>query len=97
MLLNLHLANLPITAFEFVMSAHKLHFFDLYASIFVGIAYMIFYLNVLDANGYHFYIVFTPRTPFSFLVYGGVFASYFGLYYTWSEVLRYSIDTSKIV
>ena len=61
-LINLHLLNLPLCAIEFLATRKCLSFFDLWAALAVAMVYVIFYLNVLDAQGLHFYIVFTPRT-----------------------------------
>ena len=80
LLLNLHLAIMPITIVEFLYSYHALHFFDLWTSILVAMLYLLFYLNVLDAKGYHFYIILTPRTPLCFISYSLVLLIYYGVY-----------------
>jgi hypothetical protein len=47
-------------------------------------AYTVFYLLVLDANGIHMYICFTPRTPACGLVYSSVVALYVGAFMFWN-------------
>lgn len=86
-LLNLHLLNLPLCAIEFMACARCLTFFDLWVGLAVAFVYMMFYLNVLDRLGLHFYIVFTPRTVYCVFPYALVLGSYWGLYYGWNRVL----------
>lgn len=87
MLLNVHLINLPIVALEFLYTGVPLNFSDLWAALLVAFLYCLFYLNVLDPRGLHFYIIFTPRTAFCAISYGMVLASYYGFYHTWNHVL----------
>lgn len=87
-LLNLHLFNLPLCAIEFLACGKCLSFFDLWASLAVAFLYMMFYLNVLDPLGLHFYIVFTPRTHWCFIPYSMILFAYYGLYHSWSYALQ---------
>lgn len=77
LLLNLHLINLPIAVGEFYMTNQLLSFVDLWIGFVVALSYILFYLNVLDARGLHFYIVFTPRTPFALVTYPSVLLLYY--------------------
>jgi len=86
-LLNLHLFNLPLCATEFLFTGRCLSFFDLWAALAIAYLYVLFYLNVLDANGLHFYIVFTPRTVWCWAPYTIILLSYVGLYHGWNRVL----------
>lgn len=86
-LINIHLLNLPIVAFEFMYNQQQLVFFDLWMGIVVGVIYMIFYLNVLDPMGLHFYIIFTPRTHWCALTYSLIFVLYTGIYLAWNSAL----------
>jgi hypothetical protein len=94
-LLNLHAANLPLCAIEFIASGKCLTFFDLWTSMAIAFVYVLFYLNVLDAQGLHFYIIFTPRTFWCFLPYGLILLIYFGAFQAWNHVLAstYSLAT----
>lgn len=86
-LINLHLLNLPIILVEFFLTGRQLNEFDLWIGIAVSILYCIFYLNVLDASGNHFYIIFTPRTVFSSITYSLVVAIYYICYRFWNTTL----------
>lgn len=61
-LVNVHLLVLPIAAAEFIGSSSPLCFFDLWMGLVVAFVYVLFYLNVLDPAGLHFYIILSPRT-----------------------------------
>jgi hypothetical protein len=86
-LINVHLLNLPLIAIEFLSSKQALTFFDLYSALFIALVYVLFYLNVLDPLGLHFYIILTPRSKFCMLAYGVVLGLYTGLFYFWNGLL----------
>ena len=86
-LVNLHLFNLPITAAEFLWTSTPLTFFDLWCGYFVALVYCLFYLNVLDPLGLHFYIIFSPRTALCALSFGMVIGAYYGFYLFWNRSL----------
>ena len=86
-LINLHLFNLPITAVEFLWTSTPLTFFDLWCGYFVALLYCLFYLNVLDPLGLHFYIIFSPRTAFCALSFGLVIGAYYAFYVFWNSSL----------
>lgn len=88
-LLNLHLFNLPLCAIEFLACERCLTYFDFWVSLAVAFLYIMFYLNVLDALGLHFYIVFTPRTAWCIIPYSMILLSYYGLYLGWNHILSY--------
>lgn len=90
-LLNVHLANLPMVAIEFIYSKESLTFFDLWVAMLVAWLYCIFYLNVLDARGMHFYIIFTPRTAYCAISYVMILTGYYGFYNLWNYVLELSM------
>lgn len=87
MLINIHLLNLPIIGIDFVLSGSPLGFFDLWMGFFVGIMYILFYLNVLDRLGLHFYIILTPRTGWTVLTYSGILGLYYAVYCGWNASL----------
>lgn len=89
MLLNIHFLNLPLAALEFIYSAQPLTLFDLWSGYAVAFAYVMFYLNVLDKKGWHFYIVFTPRTVFVLLTYPLVLSLYYANFTHFNEFLKY--------
>jgi len=86
-LINLHLLNLPIILVEFFLTHRLLNDFDLLIGIAVSVLYCIFYLNVLDASGFHFYIIFTPRTVFCAISYSLVVAIYLFCFKVWNAAL----------
>jgi hypothetical protein len=89
LLLNIHFLNLPIVAFEFLWTGESLQATDLWFGLLAGLLYLSFYLLVLDAAGFHFYIILTPRTPWCFVSYIGIFSLYFAAYYGWNSALDY--------
>lgn len=92
MLINVHLLNLPIAGVEFLVSGNFLTFYDLWTALAVAFAYCLFYLNVLDPRGLHFYIIFTPRTAWCFLSYVLVLSSYYGFYLAWNHLLSLELE-----
>jgi hypothetical protein len=86
-LINLHLLNLPMCAIEFLAARKCLNFFDLWVSLVIALCYVLFYLNVLDANGFHFYIVFTPRTKWCLVSFSSIVIMYYGIYLGWNKAL----------
>ena len=90
MLVNLHLLNLPIVAVEFVLTGAPLTLFDLWLGYLVALLYILFYLNVLDARGLHFYIILTPRTVFCIVPYIVIVLLYFIIYSQWNKALVFS-------
>ena len=86
-LLNVHLLNLPLVGIEYLSSLHHMSYFDLWMGLTVALVYVLFYLNVLDARGLHFYIVFTPRTPLCFISYLALILLYIFLFYVWNFAL----------
>ena len=86
-LIHVHLLNLPIVVYEFLWSQHKLYMIDLWCGLFVAIAYLLFYLFVLDPAGYHFYIILSPRTVFCIVPYIVILSLYLGLYMFWNYIL----------
>eukprot|EP01036_Dinobryon_divergens_P027065 gene27065-35777_t len=86
-LVNLHLFNLPITAVEFLWTSTPLTFFDLWCGFFVALLYCLFYLNVLDPLGLHFYIIFSPRTALCALSFGLILAAYYGFFVFWNRYI----------
>jgi len=85
-LINVHLLNIFIAAIEFLYSKESvLNFFDLWISFAIVLTYVIFYLLYLDARGLHFYIIFTPRTPWCILTYSTVLAIYYLFYNMWNH------------
>jgi len=79
-LINVHLLNLPIAMLDHRTAYRPLRFCDLWVSLLVAYAYMFFYLNVLDKNGIHFYIILSPRPWWCFLVYAAVVGIYVFIY-----------------
>lgn len=84
-LLNFHGFNLPLVILEFILSNasnydNSLTYFDLYCGFTVAILYLIFYLNFLDAIGFHIYVVLSPRPWYCILAYSLIVVIYYGLW-----------------
>lgn len=60
-LINVHLLNLPLAMLDHTSTWRPLVFFDLWIALATAFLYVLFYLNVLDRNGLHFYIILSPR------------------------------------
>ena len=86
-LINVHLLNLPIIAIDFLASGVALTFFDLWVALTVAFLYCMFYLNVLDPRGLHFYIIFSPRTVYCAISYALILSGYYGFYQAWNYLL----------
>lgn len=80
MLLNLHMINLPIALTDFAYSAAPFVFFDLWVGLVIVFFYILFYLNVLDRIGLHFYILFTPRSAACIVTYPLILWIYYSVY-----------------
>lgn len=89
MLINVHLLNLPIVGIEFLVTGSRLSFFDLWMALAVALCYCLFYLNVLDPRGLHFYIILTPRAAWSIFSYILILSSYYGFYLAWNHALTW--------
>jgi hypothetical protein len=87
-LILIHFLNLPMALVEFWAVQSKFTFGDLWAGVLVAVVYILFYLCYLDARGYHFYIVFTPRTPLCFFTYSSILLLYWGLYCFYNAMLN---------
>ena len=87
-LVNIHALNLPIILIEFLFTKMILTFFDLWIGFFFAFIYVVFYLTVLDRNGIHLYIVFTPRTMGALITYPCVLLTY----YLYFRLFNYSIQ-----
>jgi len=86
-LINVHGINLWIAAGEFILTRQQFSRIDLWIGLAVALLYLLFYLNVLDAKGYHFYIVFTPRTGYAFFTYTFVVVLYVFIYAGWNLLI----------
>ena len=81
-------ANLPLAVVDHLISPRQLTHHDLWTGLAIGTAYLTFYLNVLDSNGLHLYIILSPRTVAAALVYAASLASYGGLWKFWSAAAQ---------
>ena len=79
-LLNVHILNFPLMLVDHLLEPRKFCPTDLWIGLTYGMAYLIFYLLVLDANGAHFYIVFSPRTPLCFIPYTLVLVLHYSIW-----------------
>lgn len=89
LLVNIHFLNLPVVATEFLWTGVLLKDTDLWFGLLAGFLYLNYYLWVLDAAGFHFYIIMTPRTPWCLVSYFGIIGLYFAAYFGWNSALSY--------
>ena len=69
-LINIHLLNLPLCAIDHYLHPRQLTTFDLWMSLIIAIAYVLFYLFYMDPLGLHFYhIILSPRPHWCFIPY----------------------------
>jgi hypothetical protein len=90
-LFNVHALNLPLCILDHALSPRSFVNMDLFGGYVVGLFYILFYLFVLDANGIHLYIIFSPRTSLCFLSYSTVLALYYGIWMLWNDFFK--VDT----
>lgn len=88
-MVSIHILNFPMVAVEFILTNRLLVYFDQWMGLCVAVLYALFYLNVLDPLGMHFYIIFTPRSAYSIISYAVVLYSYRFFFHTWNAVLGY--------
>jgi len=60
-LVNVHLLNFPLALIDHHLTWRPLCLWDIWAGIVTAMIYLVFYLNVLDRRGMHFYIILSPR------------------------------------
>ena len=83
-LFNVHVLNLPLCILDHALVPRDLVGVDLWIGLCVALGYVLFYLLVLDANGIHFYIIFSPRTKLCVLSYSSVLLLYFAIWRHWA-------------
>lgn len=81
-LMTVHGLNLPFALLDFYMQPMVLNTFDVWAGMTYGIAYLTFYLSILDPLGIHFYFILSPRKWWGAVVYLGILA--FGFVIRWA-------------
>jgi len=86
-LINVHLLNLPLAAIAHLLKPRILTLHDMWIALVIGLSYLLFYLFILDPLGLHFYIVLSPRTKWSTLVYTIILGSIYGFYRAWNHAL----------
>lgn len=89
LLINVHCLNLPLCVLDHALGSRSFGFTDLWLGLAVGIAYLLFYLLVLDANGIHFYIILSPRTNLCFISYSAVLGVYFFIWRNWPSLIDF--------
>eukprot|EP01083_Nonionella_stella_P308792 1091063_1 len=96
-LLNVHLLNIVLAGLDHLSSPRILNYFDLYIGVFVGMAYVLVYLFVLDPRGFHFYhIILSPRPHWCTIPYL-VLLCLFPLYLSiWNWLTLWWINSTSI-
>lgn len=87
LLVSVHGLNLVLTLLDHCLEPRQFCWFDLWLAVVISILYLGYYLTELDAKGYYFYIVLTPRTHFCCVTYSLAIALYYGIYngYIWLD------------
>ena len=86
-LLSVHLLDLPLAAADACyFHPRRLNFADFWAAALVAFTYVLFYLLFLDPQGLHFYIILSPRTRFTPIVYGSILLYYYAIFHFWDAV-----------
>jgi len=87
-LLNVHGLNFPLCLLDHALSPRSLVMTDLWVGLLVGFLYLNWYLLVLDANGYHFYIILSPRSRLCILTYFGILGLYYVIWTHWETLIQ---------
>jgi len=88
LLVSVHLLNLPLAAAEHLLHPRLFTPYDLWIGVTSALAYLGLYLRALDANGLHFYIILSPRTPLFPVSISALMLAYYGTFKGWNEVLK---------
>jgi hypothetical protein len=88
-LLNVHLVNFPLCMIDHALSPRELISTDLWIGMVVGMMYLLFYLNVLDPRGYHFYIILSPRTPMCIFSFSIILVVYSAIWMNWHKLFDF--------
>ena len=83
-LLNVHLFNLPLALLSHFLLPRQLVFLDFWVATIFAVAYLFFYLFVLDPKGAHFYIILSPRPWWCIFSCTGILLIYAGLFWVFS-------------
>lgn len=91
-LLNQHGLNLPLAVVSSVITAPRpFTDADLYFAMATLVIYLAFYLLVLDRLGVHLYPIFSPRTSYCVMIWGGVAWAYYSLFRWVQDVVTESV------
>jgi len=71
-LINVHAVNILLAYMIRTFIPRSLVLYDLWSTLTVSLLYTLLYLIVFDRQGYHFYIILSPRTNFCFLIYSSL-------------------------
>jgi hypothetical protein len=91
-LVNVHLLNGVLATVDVLLAPRLLVKADLWIGICCGSVYLLFYLLVLDPRGYHFYIILSPRSRFSAVVYVALLSCYYGVLCLWNAVMSHWME-----
>mmetsp|Transcript_10886 Transcript_10886/g.14167 ORF Transcript_10886/g.14167 Transcript_10886/m.14167 type:complete len:275 (+) Transcript_10886:102-926(+) len=96
-LLNVHLINFPLCMIDHALGPRSFVFTDLYIGIIIGMIYLLFYLLVLDAKGFHFYIILSPRTPMCIFSFSLVLFVYVIIWFHWHKLFNFCFSELSYV
>mmetsp|Transcript_23357 Transcript_23357/g.32631 ORF Transcript_23357/g.32631 Transcript_23357/m.32631 type:complete len:329 (+) Transcript_23357:47-1033(+) len=89
-LVQLHIFNIyyAITNCIFTSPVRLLNYNDFAAAAVQALAYVLWYLCVMDRLGIHTYPVFSPRTPWCLVSWSMILVFYIGLFFFWNNILE---------
>lgn len=96
LLINLHFLNLPLALLDVWLSPRSLNTCDLWFAFAFLFLYSLFYFLVLDANGLHIYVVFSPRSAIIIPTSAIVFALYILLYRVSSAYSLFALQSFQL-
>ena len=73
---------------DHLIAPRLLTYNDLLIALFFSMFYLFFYLFVLDANGFHLYIILSPRPWWSSLVYLAILGFQVSLWIVWCSITQ---------
>jgi hypothetical protein len=86
---QLHVYNIVYAAINGIWGspARALCKADFSVALAICLVYAYFYVVVLDRVGVHYYLVFSPRTPFALVSWTFAFACYYACFPLWNNIL----------
>mmetsp|Transcript_14940 Transcript_14940/g.19796 ORF Transcript_14940/g.19796 Transcript_14940/m.19796 type:complete len:254 (-) Transcript_14940:1251-2012(-) len=98
LLINIHGINFLLSLIDAALLApRRLTLTDLWFGIAFAYAYSLFYLGFLDPRGLHFYIILSPRTRLSPIIYSALLGLYWLIFQLWSAWSNHLIASACLI